>query len=120
MSEELKYGRRSFLGAAAMTIAAAELAMIGSAHAHSSKITPADITPTKPATIRPGANPSFGLLKQIDAGALNIGYAERGERVPVEACPFEHPLFACVMSNKGDARRFFLSLWVHHTSGIKS
>ena len=28
--------------------------------------------------IRPGANTSFAALKQIDAGALNIGYAEAG------------------------------------------
>ena len=30
------------------------------------------------ATIKPGANTSFGPLKQIDAGLLNVGYAEDG------------------------------------------
>ena len=29
-------------------------------------------------TIKPGANTSFGELKQIDAGVLNVGYAEVG------------------------------------------
>ena len=28
--------------------------------------------------IKPGTNTSFGLLKQIDAGVLNVGYAEVG------------------------------------------
>src|SRR2546428_13446482 len=29
-------------------------------------------------TIRQGTNPSFGPLQQIDAGLLNVGYAEAG------------------------------------------
>src|ERR1700730_9629255 len=29
-------------------------------------------------TIKPGTNTSFALLKQIDAGVLNVGYAEAG------------------------------------------
>jgi pimeloyl-ACP methyl ester carboxylesterase len=66
MSEETNYGRRRFLRDAAMTIAAAELALIGSADAQNTN-------PTKPAT-----NASFGPLKQIDAGVLNVGYAEAG------------------------------------------
>jgi hypothetical protein len=73
MSEEIKYNRRRFLGTAVMTIAAAELVMIGSADAQSSKAKPAD-----PTTIKPGTNTSFGSLKQIDAGVLNVGYAEAG------------------------------------------
>lgn len=28
--------------------------------------------------IKPGTNTSFGLLKQVDAGVLNVGYAEAG------------------------------------------
>ena len=35
-----------------------------------SKINLADAT-----TIKPGTNTSFGALKQIDAGVLNVGYA---------------------------------------------
>jgi pimeloyl-ACP methyl ester carboxylesterase len=72
-TEEIKYDRRRFLGAAVMTVAAAELAMIGSANAQSSKVISADVPP-----IKRGANTSFGPLKQIDAGVLNIGYAEAG------------------------------------------
>jgi hypothetical protein len=48
-----------------MTIAAAQLGMIGSADAQSSKIHPADVPP-----ITPGTHTSFGSLKQIDAGVL--------------------------------------------------
>jgi pimeloyl-ACP methyl ester carboxylesterase len=53
--------RRRFLSGAAMTLVASELATTGSAKAQS------------------GANAkSFGTLKQMDAGPLNIGYAEAG------------------------------------------
>src|ERR1700689_2435939 len=54
-----------------MTIAAAELALIGSAEAQTSN--PADVPP-----IKPGTNTSFSTLKQIDAGVLNVGYADVG------------------------------------------
>jgi len=73
MSEGIKYARRRFLGIAALSIAAAKFGMFGSANAQSSKTTPADAT-----TIQPGTNTSFGSLKQIDAGLLNVGYAEAG------------------------------------------
>ncbi|SEC78658.1 Tat (twin-arginine translocation) pathway signal sequence [Rhizobiales bacterium GAS191] len=68
--------RRGFLGtsaAGAVTIAAAQLAAIGSADAQSSKTNRADFP-----KIRPGTNTSFASLKQIDAGVLNVGYAEAG------------------------------------------
>jgi pimeloyl-ACP methyl ester carboxylesterase len=71
MSNEINRDRRRFFGTAAMTIAAAHLGMRGSAQAQSRKTTPADLHTTKP-----GANTSFGALKQIDAGLLNVGYAE--------------------------------------------
>jgi pimeloyl-ACP methyl ester carboxylesterase len=71
MSEETNHDRRRFLGTAATTIAAAQLGMIGSAKGQSSK------TKDLP-TIKPGTNTSFGSLKQIDAGLLNVGYAEAG------------------------------------------
>jgi pimeloyl-ACP methyl ester carboxylesterase len=74
MSQEINHDRRRFLGAAAMTMAAAQFGMIGSADAQSSKINPKDLPPTKP-----GRNTSFGSLKQIDAGLLNVGYAEAGQ-----------------------------------------
>jgi pimeloyl-ACP methyl ester carboxylesterase len=69
MSDEgLNQERRRFLGAAAMTIAAAELAIIGSSEAQAQHSSP---------TRQRGAN-TFGPLKHIDAGVLNIGYAEAG------------------------------------------
>jgi len=71
MSEGIKYPRRRFLGSAAMTLAAAKFAMTSSADAKSSD------TPQS-TNIRPGTNSFFGSLKQIDAGALNVGYAEAG------------------------------------------
>ena len=73
MSEEINNDRRRFLGTAAMTIAAAQLGMFGSASAQSGKTKPANLP-----AIKPGTNKSFGALKQIDAGVLNVGYAEAG------------------------------------------
>jgi pimeloyl-ACP methyl ester carboxylesterase len=71
--EEISGPRRSFLGNAAMTLAAAQLGMIGSAAAQSNNARSASVP-----AIRPGTNASFGPLKQIDAGVLNVGYAEAG------------------------------------------
>lgn len=73
MSEEINHDRRRFLGTAAMTIAAARLGMIGSAKAQFSEIKPVGAT-----TIKQDTNRSFGPLKQINAGLLNVGYAEVG------------------------------------------
>ena len=73
MFEEINHDRRRFLATAIMTIASAELGMIGSAAAQSSKAKPASVP-----AIKPGTNTSFGSLKQIDAGVLNVGYAEAG------------------------------------------
>jgi pimeloyl-ACP methyl ester carboxylesterase len=73
MSEEINHHRRRFLGTAAMTIAGARLSSIGSVDPRPRHADPADAT-----TIRPGGDASFGPLKQIDAGVLNVGYAEAG------------------------------------------
>ena len=73
MSQERKCNRRRFLGIAAMSIVGAELGMIGSANAQSTKAKPAEVSNRKP-----GTNTSFAPLKQIDAGVLNVGYAEAG------------------------------------------
>ena len=70
---DINEDRRRFFGAAAMTLVATQLGMMGSAEAQSGESKPAPL-----AAIRPGANTSFDALKQIDAGALNIGYAEAG------------------------------------------
>jgi hypothetical protein len=71
MSNPINQNRRRFLGTAAMTIAAAQLGMFGCAQSGEEKS--ADSS-----TIRPGMNTSFSSMKQIDAGALNVGYAEAG------------------------------------------
>jgi pimeloyl-ACP methyl ester carboxylesterase len=68
MSEDLNYRRRDFLGAAAATLAAAQF---GAASAQTRA------KPELPA-LKPGTNTSFAPLKQIDAGLLNVGYAEAG------------------------------------------
>jgi pimeloyl-ACP methyl ester carboxylesterase len=65
--------RRRFLGTAAMTLAAAQCGMLRSAEAQSKNEGLANVPP-----IKPGANTSFASLKQIDAGLLNVGYAEAG------------------------------------------
>jgi pimeloyl-ACP methyl ester carboxylesterase len=70
MSEEINQQRRDFLGTAAMAAAATQLGMVGSANAQTK--------PAAPPAINPGAHTAFGSLKQIDAGVLNIGYAEAG------------------------------------------
>ena len=70
MPQEINRDRRRFFGVAAGTIAAAQFGVIGSANA---KAKPAQL-----AAIKPGTNTSFSSLKQIDAGLLNIGYAEAG------------------------------------------
>ena len=56
-----------------MSLAAAQFALSGLAQAQSGKAKPAPLP-----AIKPGTNTSFGPLKQIDAGLLNVGYAEAG------------------------------------------
>jgi pimeloyl-ACP methyl ester carboxylesterase len=73
MSEDINLHRRHFFGATATAIAAAQLGMIGSANAQASKAKSKD----QPA-MNPGTHTSFTSLKQIDAGVLNVGYAEAG------------------------------------------
>jgi len=79
MSEKHSYDRGHFLRNAGLTFAAAQLAMIGPASAQISKIVAANVPPAKP-----GTHTSFDSLKQIDAGLLNIGYAEAG---PADGTP---------------------------------
>src|SRR6266849_1044134 len=73
MSEDIDLHRRRFFGIAATSLAAAQLILSGSAHAQPGKAKPAGLP-----NIEPGTNTSFGPLKQIDAGVLNVGYAEAG------------------------------------------
>jgi len=72
-SEEINENRRRFVGTAAMTIAAAQLGIFGSVNAQAGQTASASSTSRKG-----GTNTSFGPLKQIDAGLLNISYAESG------------------------------------------
>jgi pimeloyl-ACP methyl ester carboxylesterase len=64
--------RRRFLSATAITLAA-PLVMSGVAAAQPYKTKVADLP-----AIKPGTNTSFAPLKQINAGLLNVGYAEAG------------------------------------------
>src|SRR5947207_10844056 len=73
MSEHIDHKRRRFLGTAATSIAAASLGVIRSARAQSGKTQQADVSPPKP-----GSHTAFGPIKQIDAGLLNVGYADVG------------------------------------------
>ena len=68
--KDVNWRRRYFVGAAAFTAVSAPLGIIGSATAQT--------TTTRPPGAKPGAHTSFGPLKQINAGVLNIGYAEAG------------------------------------------
>ena len=70
IAQGVDHNRRRFLGAAAMTAAAAQLGMQSSAGARPAK--------TKLPTIQPGTNVSLGPLMQINAGPLNVAYAEAG------------------------------------------
>lgn len=64
MPDQINQPRRRLFGAAAMTLAAAPFGAIRFAHAQASP--------------PPGAPASFGPLRQVDAGELNVGYAEAG------------------------------------------
>src|SRR5499433_2059347 len=68
--DKINRDRRRFFGSAAMAVAATQLGMVGPAAAQR--------TEAKVPAIKPGTNTSFGPLKQIDAGVLNVGYAEAG------------------------------------------
>ncbi len=73
MFEPIDRDRRRFFGAATTTIAAFGVAGIARAQAAEQKT--ANASP-----VEPGANNSFATLKQIDAGLLNVGYAEAGRK----------------------------------------
>ena len=72
-AESINQNRRRFFGAAAMTLAAAQLGLVGSANAQAVKASAKELP-----AVKPGTHSSFGPLKQINAGTLNIGYAEAG------------------------------------------
>src|SRR5262245_18520176 len=61
------HDRRRFLGIAALTVAAAQLASRNDVDAQPG-----------PGNSAAGASPAWGPLKDVDAGVLNVGYAEVG------------------------------------------
>jgi len=73
MLEEFNPNRRRLIGAVAATIAAAQLGTIGAAQAQVGTGKPMPLPP-----IKTGTNTSFASLQQVDAGVLNVGYAEAG------------------------------------------
>jgi len=73
MPEDINHPRRRFLSTAAMAITAAQFGMLSSANAEASSKTATEIP-----AVKPGTNTSFSSMKQIDAGLLNVGYAEAG------------------------------------------
>ena len=66
-SQEVDCDRRNFLSAAAMTLIATNFSVVGPACAQSRQASSAAIS-----------HASFDTLKQIDAGLLNVGFAEVG------------------------------------------
>jgi pimeloyl-ACP methyl ester carboxylesterase len=70
ISESVDHQRRRFFAAAALAFAAAEFGGDVAAQAESD--------PAQTPTMKQGALATFGPIKQIDAGALNVGYAEAG------------------------------------------
>ena len=73
MSKQHNLDRRCFLSVAA-GLAAGSLGTIPEANAQAIKTKPASLP-----KIFPGTNTSFGPLKLIDAGVLNVAYAEVGQ-----------------------------------------
>lgn len=76
MKMEIDRPRRAFLGAlgtAASTLAAAQVGLPRTAAAQTGPSKPAPLPMTKP-----GTHTAFASIKQINAGLLNVGYAEAG------------------------------------------
>src|SRR4030095_1961523 len=73
MAKEIKRDRRHFLRTAALTVAASELSMLGFVETQSPKTDFTNMEETNKFTMN-----FFSELKQVNAGELNIGYAEEG------------------------------------------
>ena len=75
MSDDTKLDRRNFLGTAAMAVAGAKFGAVGTRGAGL-------VEPRLrgPSLIRRSGRTPFGPIKQIDAGLLNVGYAEDGPK----------------------------------------
>jgi hypothetical protein len=75
MSHEFDSERRRFFGAAALTLAAAELRRSSLAEAHTGANPAPNPPPRKTAM---NTNASLRPIKQVNAGVLSVGYAEAG------------------------------------------
>ena len=73
IKDDIDHNRRRFVGGATMAVAATQLGtqvgMSGPAEAQQGTNMPA---------IKPGTHTSFAPIKQVDAGVINVGYAEAG------------------------------------------
>jgi len=67
--------RRHFLGVAAASVAGIQLASLGGVSAQPAQTIPSVLSPVES---KHETQTSFGLVKHIDAGLLNVGYAEVG------------------------------------------
>src|SRR3954470_23785565 len=104
MSEEINNDRRHFLGTAMMTVAAARLAVTGlsTALVNTTSAPEGIMTPAS-------GRASFDSVKQIDAGVLNVGYAEAGPAkgptgLVIHGWPYDIPGFeevAPILAAKG-------------------
>jgi len=74
MLGEFTQRRRGLLGAAAIAMGSARIVASGPADAQSAETRPTDAA----TAVGPATKTSFGPLKQIDAGVLNVGYVEAG------------------------------------------
>ena len=73
---ETKFVRRHFLEAAVASVAGTQLALLHAASAQTAAPLLPNVSPV--ITGVGGAHASFGSFRQIDAGLLNVGYAEAG------------------------------------------
>ena len=69
-SQEIDHDRRRFLGTATAAAITASFGLVGSGAAE-----PRNVAPS---AIDSASHTSFASLKQIEAGLLNVGYAEAG------------------------------------------
>jgi pimeloyl-ACP methyl ester carboxylesterase len=73
MSDEINHFRRRFCGATALTLAAGPLGLFDAARGSIP-----EAAGSSSSGAQTGTRTSFAALKQIDAGALSVGYAEDG------------------------------------------
>src|ERR1700759_2316638 len=78
MSSGVVYDRRSFISAASWTLAASGLTLSGFSQTEPEGIKSTMTSNSESVVKTSGTIHSLGPLKQIDAGLLNIGYAENG------------------------------------------